>query len=291
MSHTSTIGDWHGAKLLAAALVLASASSAIADPAPVIAAERAFAARAAEVGVAASFMDFMAPDAIVFSPEVKLARDVYGNRPSRPPKDGGVLLAWWPTFAGISRSGDLGFTTGPAEINGKRSVHYFTVWKKQAGGIWKWVYDGGADSDPSKAPGPDAPVTLMAEGDAKPLAQATAFAQVQIAEARLARTAATDSQAAYRADLASDARVQGSPLPPATTPVSVTAELATRAKAIAFSPLGGEASKSGDLAWTYGDAKWADGRGHYVRVWRRGGPHSANEWRIVFDQILPVAKP
>jgi ketosteroid isomerase-like protein len=287
MSHTSTIRDWHGVSLLAATLALAIASPAIADPAPVIAAERAFSVRAAEVGMAASFMDFMAPDAIVFSPDVKLAREVYGNRPSKPPKDGGVLLAWWPTFAGMARSGDLGFTTGPAEVNGKRSVHYFTVWKKQADGAWKWVYDGGADSDPSHAPGASTPVTLMAEGDARPLAQATAFSQVQTAEARLARTAATDSQAAYRADLANDARVQGSPLPPATSPAAVTAELATRAKTIAFWPLGGEASKAGDLAWTYGDAKWADGRGHYVRVWRRG----AGKWRIVFDQILPVAKP
>jgi ketosteroid isomerase-like protein len=273
--------------LLAAGLVLALATPALADPAPVIAAERAFAARAAEAGVARSFMDFMAPDAIVFSPDVRLAREVYGNRPSKPPKDGGALLAWWPSFAGIARSGDLGFTTGPAEVNGKRSVHYFTVWKKQADGAWKWLYDGGAESDPSHTPGPDAPVTLMAEGDARPLAQAAAFAQVQAAEIKLARAAAADSQGAYRAQLAADARVQGSPLAPATTPAAAAAELATRARAIAFTPLGGEASQAGDLAWTYGDAKWADGRGHYVRVWRRSG----GAWRIVFDQILAVPTP
>jgi ketosteroid isomerase-like protein len=273
--------------LLAAGLVLALSTPALADPAPVIAAERAFAARAAEAGVARSFMDFMAPDAIVFSPDPKPAREVYGNRPSKPPSEGGALLAWWPNLAGISRSGDLGFTTGPAEVNDKRSVHYFTVWKKQADGAWKWLYDGGAESDPSHAPGSDAPVTLMAEGDARPLAQAAAFAQVQAAEIKLTKAAAADSQGAYGPQLAADARVQGSPLPPATTPAAVAAELATRARAIAFTPLGGEASRAGDLAWTYGDAKWADGRGHYVRVWRRSG----GAWRIVFDQILAVPTP
>jgi hypothetical protein len=85
--------------------------------------------------------------------------------------------------------------------------------------------------------------------------------------------------------LVGEARMQGSSLAPATTPDAVAKELATRAKGIDFSPLGGGASKAGDLAWTYGDARWTGGRGHYVRIWQRRG----GAWKIVFDQILPVA--
>ena len=33
--------------------------------------------------------------------------------PGKPPNSGGTLLAWGPNFAGVSRAGDLGFTTGP----------------------------------------------------------------------------------------------------------------------------------------------------------------------------------
>jgi ketosteroid isomerase-like protein len=265
----------------------ALAAPAVADPAPVIAAERAFSARAAEAGVAQSFLDNMTDDAIVFAPDPVSAKSVYGGRPAeKTPKEGGPLLAWWPNFAGIARSGDLGFTTGPAESNGKRIVHYFTVWQRQTDGGWKWVYDGGAESDASRAPGPDAPVQAMPPGDASPLSPAIAMDQVRAAETALADRARTDVTSAYKIVLVADARMQGSPLAPATTPDEVAKELATRAKAIAFSPLGGGASKAGDLAWTYGDARWTGGRGHYVRIWQRRG----GAWKIVFDQILPVAK-
>ena len=267
-------------------LAAAPALAAPADPAPVIAAERAFSARAGEVGVAQSFLDNMTDDAIVFSPDPVKAKSVYGGRPpAKTPKDGGTLLVWWPNFAGIARSDDLGFTTGPAEVNGKRSVHFFTVWQKQADGRWKWVYDGGAESDPSRAPGPEAPVQALRPGDAKPLSAPVAMAQVKAAESALAARAKA-AAAALKDVLVADARVQGSPLAPATTPDAVAKELATRAQKIDFSALGGSASKAGDLAWTYGDARWADGRGHYVRIWQRRG----GAWKLVFDQILTVPK-
>jgi hypothetical protein len=259
-----------------------------ADPAPVIAAERAFAARAGEVGVAPSFTEFSAPDAIVFAPDPAPAHALYAGRPrGKTPKEGGTLLAWWPNWAGIARSGDLGFTTGPAEVNGKRSVHYFTVWARQADGGWKWIYDGGADSDPSRAPGREAPVKALPPGDAQAIPAATAMAQVQAAEKRLATAAMRDSRAAYKAALAQDARVQGSAMAPATDPAAVDKELATRASVIAFSPIGGSASRAGDLAWTYGDAIWGERRGHYVRIWQR----RAGAWKLVFDQILATPPP
>ena len=265
----------------------AHAAPSAADPGPVIAAERAFSARAAEVGVAQSFLDNMTDDAIVFAPDPVRAKTVYGGRPpEKTPKEGGPLLAWWPNFAGIARSGDLGFTTGPAEANGKRVVQYFTVWQRQADGGWTWVYDGGADSDASRAPGPDAPVQAMPPGDAAPLGPQIAMDQVEAAEAALADRAKTDAAGAYKPVLVADARMQGSSLAPATTPDAVTTELATRAKAIDFSALGGGASKAGDLAWTYGSARWTGGRGHYVRIWQRRG----GAWKIVFDQILLVPK-
>ena len=275
------------AALAAASLLATPALAAGVDPAPVIAAERAFAARAGEVGVARSFLENMTDDAIVFNPDPVKAKAVYGGRPpEKTPKEGGTRLAWWPNWAGIARSGDLGFTTGPAEVNGKRSVHYFTVWQKQADGSWKWVYDGGAESDPGQAPGPDAPVRVLAAGDASPMRRDEASMHLSFVEEDLAARAKTDAAAAYARYLVKDARVQGSKLPPATTPTAVTRELATRAKSINFARLGGDVSQAGDLAWTYGDARWTGGRGYYVRIWQRRG----GGWKIVFDQILEAPK-
>jgi hypothetical protein len=259
-----------------------------ADPAAVVAAERAFAARAGVVGVGPSFLEYMTDDAIVFSPDPLLAKAVYGVLPPpKLPKDGGTKLNWWPNFAGVARSGDLAFTTGPATVNGgKPGIFYFTVWSRQRDDGWKWVYDGGVDADGAAAPGPDAAPLALPPGDARPLAPGVAMDQVRVAEIALAARAKVDTAAAYKAVLTADARVQGSVAAPATDPAAVDRELATRARAIAFGPIGGSASKAGDLAWTYGDARWPGGRGHYVRIWQR----RAGKWALVFDQIIKVEK-
>jgi hypothetical protein len=277
--------------LALAAVLLASPALAAkpADPAPVIAAERAFSARAGVVGVAPSFLEFMTDEAIVFNPDPVKAKALYGARPAgKTPKEGGPLLAWWPSYAGIARSADLGFTTGPAEVNGKRTVHYFTVWQKQADGSWKWVYDGGAPSDATRAPGPDGPVREMPAGDARAMKPDEALAQVKAAEAEITQAGMKDVAQALAPWIAPDARVQGSPLAPANTTADVAKELAARPQQIHFAPIGGSASKAGDLVWTYGNAHYLTGagRGHYVRIWQRRG----GKWWIVFDQVLDVPR-
>lgn len=278
--------------VLLAATLLGTPAQALpvgADAAPVVSAEHAFAARAAKIGVSASFLEFMADGAIVFAPDPVNARAFYARRPpGKAPKEGGVLLAWWPNFAGLARSGDLGFTTGPATINGgKPGVFYFTVWARQPDGGWKWIYDGGIDADGSRAAGPEAPPVILPAGDAVPLAASKAMIQVKTAEAALAARAQVDAAAAYQAVLTPDARVQGSPAGPATTPKAVGRELATRAAALEFTPLGGAAAQAGELAWTYGDVRWGARRGHYVRIWQR----RAGAWKLVFDQIIEVIPP
>ncbi|WP_141653058.1 DUF4440 domain-containing protein [Phenylobacterium immobile] len=263
--------------LLAAAIMAVSAPAFAADPAPVVAAEHAFAKSVGDRGVRDGFLAHMADDAVVFSPDAMNAKTFFtGRPPGKAPKDGGTLLTWWPTFAGLAASGDLGFTTGPAEADGKRFTHYFTVWKRQADGGWKWVYDGGVQNDASHDPGPGAPVSSLSPGQG-----GGSFAEVEAAETALAKAALTDQAAAYRAALAPDAHVQGSPGVPAASPDAVKAEIATRGPTAAFARLGGEASQAGDLAWTYGIAA-IDASKHYVRIWRRG----PDGWRIVYDQVL-----
>jgi ketosteroid isomerase-like protein len=252
----------------------------------VVAAERAFAARALQVGVARSFVDFMTDDALMFAPGPVNAKALYGARlPGKSPAEGGVQLVWWPAFAGIARSGDLGFTTGPAEVNGKRSVHYFTVWKRQPSGEWRWVYDGGVASNPAAAAGPDHPVRHLPVSMATSLAPTEAFRQVQAAEATLAAQARGDLAAAYASVLAPEARLQGTRLAPAETPAAWQAELKERGDSFVFTTKGGQASEAGDLAWTWGDAAWTRAgeacSGHYVRVWQR----RPAGWRLVMEQL------
>ncbi|MDB5470770.1 MAG: hypothetical protein JWR84_2330, partial [Caulobacter sp.] len=226
----------------------------------------------------------MADDAVVFQPDPVNAREAVSAQSDKP----GPKLEWWPVWAGISASGDLGFTTGPYAVDGTRRGHYFTVWKKQADGSWKWIYDGGPGSTSRDAPGPDSTPGYLMVSKSSAGDEATALASAQAADAGLNAAAAEDVTAAYLAVLVCEARVQGSPAPPAQGCASFRNELDGRGRKIAFAPLGGGASAGGDLAWTYGDADWNIAgkgfRGHYVRVWQYRG----DVWKLVFDQIVPA---
>ncbi len=264
--------------------------AAAVDPAPVVAAERAFAADGLAHGIKASFLAHSAPDAVVLQPDPVKAQASFAGQPD---DSKGPALVWWPTWAGIARSGDLGFTTGPYTYAGRPGGYYFTVWARQPDGGWKWIFDGGAPADPKGAPPQGAQPDYLPLADAQSGSPEAAMQEVSAQEAELAAQAAKDVSAAYLGHLAADGRIQGSPAPPATGPAAFAKELATRPQAISFTRLDGRASQAGDLAFTYGDARWAqdgqDRRGHYVRIWQK----RATGWRLAFDEIVPVppAKP
>lgn len=270
----------------AAALLAGTALAKDIDPAPVVAAERAFAADGLELGVQGSFYKHSAPTGIVFAPEPKLAKAVYEKpQPKGPP------LVWWPLWAGIARSGDLGFTTGPYTFDGQPRAWYFTVWAKQPDGGWKWLFDGGPPSSTAGAAPKDSPVAYARLSERQAGSAAKAMGEVTRVEAELHAKARTDVKAAFLAVVADDGRITGSKARPPTNRAEIEAELATRAAAIDYAPLGGSASNAGDLAWTYGAARWTkDGtetRGHYVRVWRNDKPG----WRLLFDELLEAPPP
>jgi ketosteroid isomerase-like protein len=277
-------------RLIAAAcapLVLIAMPARAAEPvtpAPVVAAERAFAADTYALGVKLGFLKHASPRAIVIQPQPVNAHESLQGAPDGNPDD--PRLEWWPVWAGISKSGDLGFTTGPYAFAGKRRGHYFTVWKKQMDGEWKWLFDGGTGSNADAVTGPGGPVGFLKPSEVEPIEAGLALAQVLKAEDALALAATTDLLKAYLAVYACDGRVQGSPAPPATDCETAEAELETRAATARMQTLGGEASATGDLAWTYGAIDWVKdakpGKGHYVRVWQR----RPEGWRIVFDELL-----
>jgi ketosteroid isomerase-like protein len=60
-------------------------------------------------------------------------------------------LSWEPFRAEASKSGDLGYTIGNWKLAEKDTVlygNYYTVWKKQKDGKWKFVVDGGNNTPP-----------------------------------------------------------------------------------------------------------------------------------------------
>lgn len=272
------------------------------DAAPIVAAERAFAADAPSMGIAGSFNKWSVPEAIVIGGgQAQRIGEAYpdGPRPADEP-----LLEWWPNFAGIARSGDLGFTTGGVAVNGQRTGHYFTVWKKQPDGSWRWVYDGGSGASAADVPGPDSEPVILPPGPEllqvvtsmdrppPPMAPDWAMTRVREQEAALARAAVTDQKAAHLAAMADNGRLYVAPRPPAIGRDAFAEALDSWPATFRFGPTeGGGQSQYGDLVWTYGPAAWTrDGQertGHYVRLWQR----QEEGFRIVLAQLIPAPPP
>jgi ketosteroid isomerase-like protein len=259
----------------------ARAQAPVAPVDQVIAAERAFAADTRERGIKPGFLATVAPGGIVLAPGPVNARDRFARLPDGPPRRPGLF--WWPDFAGVSLSGDLGFTTGGANI----PVRYFTVWQRQADGTWRWIYDGGPDLA-ALLPGDEhGEVVRLAPATAAAGSAEAALAELAPIESLLAARAAEDFRAALVPYLAAEALVGGSRV--ATwAGRDQAAELARRPTRLSLRAIGGTASRAGDLAFTYGEARWRENEaahwGHYARVWRKG----AEGWRLVADLLLPA---
>lgn len=267
---------------LFAALALAACASTARHETPltvdaVIGAERAFAARAGEVGWVPAFREFTAPDGQIAQPTG------YASAPQQlatTADDGNRNLFWWPAFAAISRSGDFGFTTGAVSFDEARTPrgHYFTVWRRQADGSWKWIYDGGV--------GPIAEPALIEPNAAVVPSAATSTAGEQSAEAAIAAVTMHEGAGDITGRLAPDARVFRTRQAMAVGVAAADPPGVTRR----ISRI--EASAGGDMVMVLGEASWtADGQPVntlYARMWQ----HRAEGWRVIYDQlVLPRPAP
>lgn len=274
--------------LVLAALLASSAAAAAppADVAEVVAAERAFARMAATDGVNSAFLHYSAPDGLVFQPGPKLARAALAADPIPA-----IKLDWWPAYAGIAASGDLGFTTGPYIVgDGARKGHgwYFTIWRRQGDGSWRWVIDHGPPTREAAPFGPQARVAALPAG--RP-SKTKAFETVEATESRLAAALAADARSALPRFLAADGRLMRVGPQPAIGAAAWAPLLAAGPERIETERLGGAVSAAGDLAYTYGSARWQrDGAavtGHYVRIWQRREPG----WKLIVDNLIASPPP
>ena len=115
------------------------------------AAEKAFNDMASSQGIMEAFVFFAADSAIVKRGNDSL---VYGRNGIGNFYSGDFFkkasVSWTPDFTDASASGDMGYTIGKYEwmvkdstgnIKEKTNGIFHTVWKKQADGDWKYVWD------------------------------------------------------------------------------------------------------------------------------------------------------
>jgi ketosteroid isomerase-like protein len=259
--------------------------------------ERAFSRMSEEKGIRESFTEFIAEDGILFRPTPVKGKQWMREHPL-PPSTTRPLLTWQPMFAGISRAGDMGYTTGPWQYkndikDAKPSAfgNFMTVWKKQANGEWKFAVDLGVSHPEPKTPSSltFGPGTV---GRFKKIDLAAARAALLNQERQFSKASA--ERGAVEAFL-SKADVQVRLFRNNQTPF-----VGRKAAASALTPLSlewtwtptfADVSTSGDLGYSYGiyqlrhkKSQAISETGNYLRVWKK----VTGRWRVVIDVADPL---
>lgn len=271
-----------GLAALAGLLLTGGASAADkADADSVVAAETAFAKRAAEIGNVPAFREFAAPGVVMFLPEPIVATDYLAKA------DWPGLIEWRPDFVAVSGAGDLAFASGPSQWTTKGEVdpgYYLTVWAKQPDGSWKFAVDRGTPGTPNLYGPVAAPYEVRAEAAPKDASAATPAGL----EAVLADGLSRDPAGTITARLDPAGRVIRAGAAPAVGRQKGRALMAADPASVSAAYLGGGMSKSTDLAYAYGENRWTEGgksrRGHFLRVWVRKGA----TWSILVDQQVAL---
>src|ERR1044072_860790 len=262
--------------------------------------ERAFSRLSEGKGVRESFTEFIADDGILFRPGPVTGKKWMQEHPL-PPSDKHPVLTWQPVFAGISRAGDMGYTTGPWQFKSDSKDakpaafgDFMTVWKKQADGRWKFAIDLGV--------GHPEPKIAMAAWRPPSMPKSTRYRRVDVTSAResLLRTEREFSKAsseqgavgAFRLYAASDVRVfRNDKMPFVGRKTAVTA-MAPLSREWTWTPTFADVSISGDLGYSYGTyevrEKTGNGllleNGNYLRVWQKIN----GTWAVVIDVADPL---
>jgi len=311
LAAVGAVGAMGGQERPASPRAAAGGGDLAAARAGLVDAERAFSRLSQREGVRAAFLAYLAEDAVLFRPGPVPGREFVEARPSPP-----VELTWWPVYAEVAASGDLGYTTGPYVLRdtgpgqGGETQHgyYVTVWRRQADGAWKVVADLGVTTPPPA--GPDAAAGGAVgygriaggapAGQGLPETAETAQHALLAADRAFGGDATVHgARAAYMAVIADEARFYRDGTPPAIGREAVGRILGNHPqRASSWEPTAAVVASSGDLGYTYGKtAVMRPGRpgriglpGLYFRIWERqgGGP-----FKIVVDLVkaLPSAPP
>jgi ketosteroid isomerase-like protein len=274
---------------------LAVAADRAADLAQVVAAERAFAARAQVVNARLAFAEYFAPDAVLFAPFPTPAFPRLREAP-----DWSVNIQWRPVAAAISGAGDMGYTTGPSEY--RRSPtdspvgfgHYTSVWQQQPDGRFLVRIDIGIDHPAPTVRVPDwAPPTTPPPGAPAldPAARSAATRELEEIDTRLGASSRGGAPLALTALLADDARWHRGGRLPVVGRAEVLAASESSGDVIDWAPTETVLAASGDFGYAYGRGRWSRTGGSeegdlvYLNIWQR----REGAWRLLVHVSHPAA--
>jgi ketosteroid isomerase-like protein len=257
-----------------------------------IAAENAYAKLASEKGFREASISVFADDAVIFAPHA-----VNGKKFWREAKKD-LLISWRPVFASISRSGELGCTTGPWESRKSRDVekpdafgHFVTIWQKNKDNVWKVALDVGLDHPQPQ--GVETEISTYIPNAAIPYSE-SASADLEKAQRSFAESLKKDETDAITDNASDDIRIYRDGQLPAVGKRAAKKLLSEQDAKTTRTPRGADTSDPTDLAYEYGEftSERDDVTQHgiYVCIWRL---ESDGTWKIALDlqKSAPTEKP
>jgi ketosteroid isomerase-like protein len=272
--------------LLVACVALADVRAADVDlekaVGSLIAAEKAYAKLAGEKGFRDASISVFADDAVIFTPNAVNGKKFWRDAKEDP------AITWRPIFASISRSGELGYTTGPSEYRKSRAAekpdgfgHFITVWRKDAKGVWRVALDVGVNHPQPQ----EAETEIRTSIPDSPLVHPeSANVEMDKVQSQFAESLKDDEADAIIDHASDDVRVYRRDQLPAVGKTAAEKMLADEDAKTSRAPLGAGTSHPIDLAYEYGEytseRDKVTQRGIYLTIWRL---ESDGSWKIALD--------
>jgi ketosteroid isomerase-like protein len=247
-----------------------------------IAAEKAYAKLAGEKGFREASISVFADDAVIFAPNAVNGKKFWREAKNDP------FITWRPIFASISRSGELGYTTGPWESSKSRDGqkpdafgHFVTIWQKNKDGVWKAALDVGLDH-----PQPQEVQTEIRTYVPNLAMSHSGSASVDLEKAQhsFAESLKENEADAIMDSASDDIRVYRNGQLPAVGKAAAKKLLSEQDAETTRAPRGAGTSNPVDLAYEYGEfASERDNitqRGIYLCIWRL---EFDGTWKIALD--------
>jgi len=258
-------------------------------------AEYQFAAAASATNTREAFLSHLSPECLV----VREGQFVNGPKDWQTREVNSSLLSWYPSYADVAPSGDLGVSAGPWEFwknrqdsNPSAFGHFVSIWKKQTNGEWKVALDIGV-SHPEKSSG-EKPLPKGSpeyESNRWSDQRATVSNRKMLdLERSLIGRYRTEGRKAFADALSENLRVYRGGMVPLTGDAAREEILNETRDTFTFSVIDGGVSSSGDWGYVCGNILVTTGDGEerqepkaaYMRVWEKS---NQSEWKIVLDIV------
>lgn len=249
-------------------------------------AEKTFAQLSKDKGTKEAFLTTLADSGLLFRPGPVNGKQFWQQQTG----EDNSMLTWQPVAAGISASGDFGYTTGPfQQYQHKKDEQpagggsYISIWKKEKG-EWKVVLDIGISHPPVAKE-----IEQFSETNPGKIKSADAKKEIFAAEAAFIKEQKEKGWIVYPDFLSATARLYRPQSVPIITGEQRKKLFSETDKKFIFENTGGDVSASGDMAYLYGkttieitkDGNTRTLNGNYLRIWTKEGA----AWKIVSDLV------